>query len=518
MSQLEAGEMDLRKDVANPEDEPSRNPSSTEETTTLKLKNSLSKSAPEKTSVSKPKKNASKSATDTNNITNGEQSAGPPPPNAQQPQITAAPVVATPKTGLRRLPRMLEDIVAKRTQLSNERVALQRAHDDMLRLAEELNQALSNMNLAYPQMTDLDRNSKLQRNYHDMLELAKYQEQAVMDTTEALSSMEYEFTQYTARKAQVPDALSSAPSNDSLRRQFAAGAPPSETPTLLNRYFDRMGDLHIWEERLLELEYHHQLGLEQRELVRDRGDVLDVTDERFEENYQGRKAHYVGQIQAIEKDCRDLELLCQKQGLVTEEVKNQHSSIESESGESSERAQMQREMLPDAQIIKASRPGSSFQPPWQQQRVVKDWLESVDPNAISSIREGGSGSSTSNSRNSMVVTQERSAALANLPEPLSTMTGSQEALPSNGSTDLSGGGAGAELILPPYEAAMPPRYYGGPVIEGRSVDSIPPRTSNGPLDDPASQMDPFKISDPANSQETSAEPWSDFEKVSIANS
>jgi hypothetical protein len=160
------------------------------------------------------------------------------------------------------------------------------------------------------------------RDYDAVLEL----ETTMKRLTHELSNLDYRLKE---KQKTMRDRLSSQTLAAELRSEMLdPGLDVSEssvpartgsgTPPLVRQYFDRQGDVGIWRERLIELEYAHEEGKMEREFLRDRGDPVDPPDDEFNFNYKTRREHILDELAAAENDAGALRKECDNAGLNTE--------------------------------------------------------------------------------------------------------------------------------------------------------------------------------------------------------
>lgn len=70
---------------------------------------------------------------------------------------------------------------------------------------------------------------------------------------------------------------------------FKVTPTTEQPPELVSEYFDKEGDVKVFRERLRDLEAHYYEGQDAREIVKDRGDSLEVSDEQFELTHRARR-------------------------------------------------------------------------------------------------------------------------------------------------------------------------------------------------------------------------------------
>ena len=90
-------------------------------------------------------------------------------------------------------------------------------------------------------------------------------------------------------------------------------------PPLVGEYFDRRGDIGIFQERLQELDFNHDEGRLERDFLRERGDdhLVEVSDEEFESNYRFRRKQIGDDLEWAEHEAARLLKLCEEEGLDT---------------------------------------------------------------------------------------------------------------------------------------------------------------------------------------------------------
>lgn len=91
----------------------------------------------------------------------------------------------------------------------------------------------------------------------------------------------------------------------------------SSTPTLLAKFYDKKGDVGVFRERLGELDYNYQEGLAERELIQDRGDAVDLSDEQYQEKYFRERGIILNDLEKAEQEVVKLAQTCKELGLET---------------------------------------------------------------------------------------------------------------------------------------------------------------------------------------------------------
>ena len=115
------------------------------------------------------------------------------------------------------------------------------------------------------------------------------------------------------RQGPPPEILK--PDSD-LSESNGSGRSGSVTPPLVREYYERRGDIGIFRDRLIDLDYTYEEGKAEHEFLRDRWGSIDAPDSQFEfENYTSRRQHLLDELQAAEDDVVELEKQCKRAGL-----------------------------------------------------------------------------------------------------------------------------------------------------------------------------------------------------------
>lgn len=102
-------------------------------------------------------------------------------------------------------------------------------------------------------------------------------------------------------------------------------AEPSETPSLLAKYFDRKGDVAVIAERLQELDTIHREDRVDRNFLSDQGQPLESSDEQFEYDFKIQRQQLLQDLTTAEQDVEHLAVECRKADLDIE-IKQEASS------------------------------------------------------------------------------------------------------------------------------------------------------------------------------------------------
>lgn len=151
-------------------------------------------------------------------------------------------------------------------------------------------------------------------------------EWAVKILTNELSNLEYrlQLKEEEIRERMFADNIASALRSEMLAHgpEMSDSSEPAQSsstiPSLVRQYFDRQGDVNIWRERLVELDYTHEEAKVDREFLRDRGDEIDPPDEEFESSWADRRQHIQSGLEKAQKEATALKKECNDAGLKTE--------------------------------------------------------------------------------------------------------------------------------------------------------------------------------------------------------
>ena len=89
----------------------------------------------------------------------------------------------------------------------------------------------------------------------------------------------------------------------------------SDVPSLLERYYDRKGDIGIQFERLNELDEVQYEEAVHRDFIADRGELPQTLDDEFILKYEERRQHILSELAAAQKDAEQLAQACMDAGI-----------------------------------------------------------------------------------------------------------------------------------------------------------------------------------------------------------
>lgn len=150
----------------------------------------------------------------------------------------------------------------------------------------------------------------------------------------------------------------------------------SETPPLLALYYDRKGDIGIYRERLQDLDYQFQDEIDIRNAVEERGDLLDVSDEQFNQDFLNKRDKILDDLSKAEKDAQILAERCREEGIqINEQRRDSSEAVSSHSGFSP--------CQEDVQVVSKHKPhessSSTSSNHISSRRQIRKWLDTIDP-------------------------------------------------------------------------------------------------------------------------------------------
>lgn len=105
----------------------------------------------------------------------------------------------------------------------------------------------------------------------------------------------------------------------------------ADTPPLVREFFEKLGDIGIFEERLMELEDTYQEGLIHRDFVKDRLEELEVSDEEFRASHEHRCYYIQRDLDNAMTLAEELRQKCIEAGLEVDQHRERRESLYSSS-------------------------------------------------------------------------------------------------------------------------------------------------------------------------------------------
>ncbi|KAK0887923.1 hypothetical protein LTR02_016776 [Friedmanniomyces endolithicus] len=255
----------------------------------------------------------------------------PPPPMPRSPVPGEDPVDTAHQA--RKLARYIDRVLLKRTQVNYQEESWLRKYEHLdesaealknalNQSAEALKSALAETNVRDVPPSHLESIAELQLEFRSDFNAIKARNKAFRDAQSSLSSLEFRLA---AKESIIVDVISSfagrLPSDASDTDSFgelAAASVKSDTPSLLRRFYERMGDEGVFLERLHEQALFHEEGLIERGLVADRGDALPIDDEQFENERRVEREKIQSDLWSAQEDVARLRAECEAAGLDTQ--------------------------------------------------------------------------------------------------------------------------------------------------------------------------------------------------------
>ena len=88
----------------------------------------------------------------------------------------------------------------------------------------------------------------------------------------------------------------------------------SDSPSLLVRYYDRQGDVGVFNERLMELDYNYREEVAHRDFFAEHSQPPSISNDEFERDYSQRRQFILAEIAAAESDAKTLAKSCTEAG------------------------------------------------------------------------------------------------------------------------------------------------------------------------------------------------------------
>ncbi|KAF2768342.1 hypothetical protein EJ03DRAFT_121630 [Teratosphaeria nubilosa] len=107
----------------------------------------------------------------------------------------------------------------------------------------------------------------------------------------------------------------------------ASTSDRSEVPTLLERYYDQKGNVSIVHERLGDFEDEYQEARLRREILVDRGEPIEGTDDEFHKDYARQRDKFIRDLQAAEQMAAGLRDECLQAGISVPNPPESHQEI-----------------------------------------------------------------------------------------------------------------------------------------------------------------------------------------------
>ncbi|KAK4561244.1 hypothetical protein LTR86_004561 [Recurvomyces mirabilis] len=213
--------------------------------------------------------------------------------------------------------RLTERCLSLRAQAQNEQDALKRMHEFLMESVGKLVELVSSPD---HDGTRGDATTKAWAQYRDDVALLEATNARLAALQSKLGALEYRLVNmrsgfveaYRIVQSELPSTLFADDSSQSSKPQSVR----STTPTLLRKYYDRRGDEGIYHDRLMELDDFYHDGRITREMLRDQGHQLDLTDEEFDAQYKEQYDNIMVQLESAKADADGLAVDCGAAGIM----------------------------------------------------------------------------------------------------------------------------------------------------------------------------------------------------------
>jgi hypothetical protein len=224
--------------------------------------------------------------------------------------------------------KLYEEVIGQREQLQAQRRDYGTRRQEFMKLARSFIQLRSSRATTSRRSRTSSAGSwdDMQRVLGDMNDL-----QHICEKIEKrLEHMEQKLKQTEARyHAQLSKTVPTSPPFNTTPNhtvELLAGDSDSESTTesshnpLVDRYYDRIGDIHLLRERMYNFEAEHRRQLAVRAVLWRNRQILEPPDPVFYERYFKRRGDFIREYSAASQEVEQLSLICQEQGLEIEDA------------------------------------------------------------------------------------------------------------------------------------------------------------------------------------------------------
>ncbi|KAK5696196.1 RasGAP protein [Elasticomyces elasticus] len=276
----------------------------------------------------------------------------------------------------RKLLRSIEKIAGKRGDIDKAQRDLHIGRQTLSNVTERLVSAVAQLS----RLPEVQEVNAIFEEFRRAMDALREQEEASWGQRNQLSSLEFGLRDQEQALVEVAAHLTDVGkarlenSDADAQSDYAVPATASDTPSILTRYFDRKGDIHLHKERLQRLEERTEKERLQRNYLQDqeRRDELTGSDDEFEDDYQRQRLVYLTAIHAAERDSEELAAQCKARDLDTSGVKPPHSGHSISAGTPATSTDTQSIALADDDY---NTPIPAVTAPWPGSTL--DWLDTV---------------------------------------------------------------------------------------------------------------------------------------------
>lgn len=279
-----------------------------------------------------------------------------------------------------RLTKSLRKILLQRTRYAHEVEAMMNCRNYLRESTTAFMDAANKVFLPGPASegpTHMDLLKKTHASFLEDHESAQRQQEKLSGLGYRISRMEFRLEQKEGKLIKGLESLGhvlspshSVPSSGSLSDSERHNDVPvvPNIPLILAQYFDRKGDVGIFQERLQDLDSYHEEGQLTRDMLTERGDDLDVPDDQFRSEYLERRREILQDLESAEVDAEQLRTRCVELGYPTVP---HNASKSSDAGDSMYGTEI-GDILPT--------PGSPMIPLFEQPAPnIEGWLQDLMP-------------------------------------------------------------------------------------------------------------------------------------------
>ncbi|KAK3636178.1 hypothetical protein LTR56_014341 [Elasticomyces elasticus] len=222
----------------------------------------------------------------------------------------------------RKLMRLLDRVLHRRTQLEYQTDSWFRNHKFLDESAEALSAAINATDSHNATQAQLEKIDELRVQYHGDYDSIQSQSRILRSLQSNLSNLEFTLKAKESTLLHIIQTaagpLASNTSGSDSHDAYTATSIKSNTHILLRQYYDRKGDEGIYMERLQEHDIFYSEGIVEREMVRDRGDPLPLGDEQYEREFRDQRDIILKDLATAQADVANLRAQCEAIGLDTE--------------------------------------------------------------------------------------------------------------------------------------------------------------------------------------------------------
>ncbi|KAK3641610.1 hypothetical protein LTR56_011212 [Elasticomyces elasticus] len=218
----------------------------------------------------------------------------------------------------RNLARLVRKVVAERFWLDHEQECLVAKFKDLDQSTATLMAALLAVNLSQSSSEKLQDLDRIRAQCEADVEAINVQRQTVQAQSSRLEALEGRLSEKEHAILTVMSSFVGSDLSDTAGSEASSVQTPSDTPTLLLRYYQRTSDENVHIERLQQLNDKYWEQKTQRAFIAERGDLLPSTDEQFELEYNTEYDIIFADVLSAQADASKLKTECEAAGISTD--------------------------------------------------------------------------------------------------------------------------------------------------------------------------------------------------------